>query len=175
MHAASEPHVVSGQDLDIGGHGMVGFYDKMLPSYANKLGKKYGAQAEKTTVNIGTLTGKALVKKLREVMTNDAGTKEILNQVARVAEVNNVDPVRAFKTIQNSSQPPRANAQSWAGAIRKIDELRKAQSEEVWSLKITPEMRKAIMSEGQPLFSAPPVPPFARATRDKTRGDDQTH
>jgi hypothetical protein len=35
---------LEGNDLSIGGEGMRGFYDKMLPAAANKLGKKHGAQ-----------------------------------------------------------------------------------------------------------------------------------
>jgi hypothetical protein len=35
---------ISGQNLDIGGEGMKGFYDKIVPSFLNQFGKKYGAQ-----------------------------------------------------------------------------------------------------------------------------------
>jgi hypothetical protein len=35
---------LSGLDLQVGGEGMKGFYDKMLPDYLNTLGKKYGTQ-----------------------------------------------------------------------------------------------------------------------------------
>ena len=46
---ALNPHndaykVLSGQDLNIGGEGMKGFYDKMVPAFLNKFGKKYGSQ-----------------------------------------------------------------------------------------------------------------------------------
>jgi hypothetical protein len=37
---------LSGVDLQVGGEGMKGFYDEMLPSYANKYLKKYGAKVE---------------------------------------------------------------------------------------------------------------------------------
>jgi uncharacterized protein YneF (UPF0154 family) len=37
-------HVLSNQDLEIGGEGMKGFYDKILVDYAKKFGKKYGAK-----------------------------------------------------------------------------------------------------------------------------------
>jgi hypothetical protein len=33
-----------GADLQVGGEGMKGFYDKILPDYLNNYGKKYGAQ-----------------------------------------------------------------------------------------------------------------------------------
>jgi hypothetical protein len=37
-------HLLEGQDLQVGGEGMKGFYDKILPDYLNNYGKKYGAQ-----------------------------------------------------------------------------------------------------------------------------------
>jgi hypothetical protein len=43
----AEPHKkLSGIDLQIGGEGMKGFYDKMLPDYLNNFGKPYGAQVQ---------------------------------------------------------------------------------------------------------------------------------
>lgn len=35
---------LSGVDLQVGGEGMLGFYDKILPSYLNKYGSKWGAK-----------------------------------------------------------------------------------------------------------------------------------
>jgi hypothetical protein len=35
-----------GVDLQVGGEGMMGFYDKMIPDYLNSFGKKYGVQTE---------------------------------------------------------------------------------------------------------------------------------
>ena len=35
---------LSGQNLEVGGEGMKGFYDKMVPAFLNKFGKKYGSQ-----------------------------------------------------------------------------------------------------------------------------------
>ncbi len=41
---------VSGDNLTIGGAGMEGFYDKILPAAANKLGKRYGVKVGRTEV-----------------------------------------------------------------------------------------------------------------------------
>jgi hypothetical protein len=41
-----------GLDLKVGGEGMEGFYDKMLPDYLNKLGKEYGVQVEKSAIPV---------------------------------------------------------------------------------------------------------------------------
>jgi hypothetical protein len=38
---------LSGIDLDVGGEGMKGFYDKILPDFINKYGKKYGIAVKK--------------------------------------------------------------------------------------------------------------------------------
>jgi hypothetical protein len=42
-----------GVDLDVGGEGMKGFYDQMLPSYLNQFGKKYGAEVGQVQVPVG--------------------------------------------------------------------------------------------------------------------------
>ena len=42
--------VLKEQDLRIGGEGMKGFYDKMLPSFMNKYGKKWGAKVGEVTL-----------------------------------------------------------------------------------------------------------------------------
>ena len=39
---SSETATISGDNLRVGGEGMKGFYDKMLPSFMNKYGKKWG-------------------------------------------------------------------------------------------------------------------------------------
>ena len=38
--------MLSGLDLELGGEGMKGFYDKIIPDYLNTFGKQYGAQVE---------------------------------------------------------------------------------------------------------------------------------
>jgi len=45
---------ISGEGLRIGGGGMSGFYDKILPAVANSLGKPYGAQVAPTRVSEDT-------------------------------------------------------------------------------------------------------------------------
>jgi hypothetical protein len=41
---------ISGLDLQVGGEGMKGFYDKILPDYLNSLGKPYGASVGRMDV-----------------------------------------------------------------------------------------------------------------------------
>ncbi len=46
-------HTLKGIDLKVGGEGMKGFYDKILPEYMNKFGKKWGAKVGETNIVTG--------------------------------------------------------------------------------------------------------------------------
>jgi hypothetical protein len=45
----SGSHVIKGKELEVGGEGMKGFYDKMVPTFLNKFGKKHGVQVNTST------------------------------------------------------------------------------------------------------------------------------
>jgi hypothetical protein len=49
--------IYEGVDLQVGGEGMKGFYDKILPGYLNNYGKQYGAQVGE--IDIVTALGKS--------------------------------------------------------------------------------------------------------------------
>ena len=49
---AGDHHYLEGENLNIGGEGMKGFYDKMVPSFLNQFGKKYGAQVSQMQVPV---------------------------------------------------------------------------------------------------------------------------
>src|SRR5262249_33170614 len=49
----SQMPTISGTDLKVGGSGMKGFYDKMLPAFVNKYAKKWGAKVEDGQVEAG--------------------------------------------------------------------------------------------------------------------------
>lgn len=46
-------HVLSGEGLKIGGEGMKGFYDQIIPKSVNKIAKEYGAKVEKGKTSDG--------------------------------------------------------------------------------------------------------------------------
>jgi len=45
---------IKGEDLTVGGEGMKGFYDKILPDYLNNFGKQYGASVGQLQLPTGT-------------------------------------------------------------------------------------------------------------------------
>jgi len=45
-------HTLEDQDVKVGGEGMKGFYDRMVPAFLNKFGKKHGVQVQPGSVSI---------------------------------------------------------------------------------------------------------------------------
>ena len=51
MMGMEDGGILDSQDIAVGGEGMKGFYDKMLPSFMNKYGKKWGVKVEDIKLN----------------------------------------------------------------------------------------------------------------------------
>jgi hypothetical protein len=60
---------LSGQGLAIGGEGMKGFYDNILPKSLEKLGKKFDAKVGKTTMDGVEVWSMDITPKMRESVT----------------------------------------------------------------------------------------------------------
>ena len=121
---------LSGVDLKVGGEGMKGFYDKIMPDYAARYGKKWGAKVGETKIAVSPKSD------LLVEMVNDG-----------LWEVNSADdpgdmPLAEFPTRQE--------------ALNYVDSLDRAET--LHSIAITPAMRDSVM-QGQPLFYKPPVIP----------------
>lgn len=64
---------IAGLDLKVGGQGMKGFYDKILPDFLNKYGKKWGAKVGETQIPSGSSDKRVLDTILREDFGTDWG------------------------------------------------------------------------------------------------------
>ena len=53
--AADKETNLTGLDLKVGGEGMHGFYDKIVPDYLNKIGKRFGAKVGTAATNLQAL------------------------------------------------------------------------------------------------------------------------
>jgi hypothetical protein len=51
METGGKETEFTGLDLKVGGEGMKGFYDKILPDYMNKFGKKWGVKVGETEIS----------------------------------------------------------------------------------------------------------------------------
>ncbi len=139
LGANNEPRDVwrslSGIDLKVGGEGMSGFYDKILPAYANKFGKPFGAKVEPLTLppSRGVAAG---VDVPFEVF--NATTGEVVaifpgegDAAAEVDRLRNENPRETYDYDFQKESVPGAD---------------------VHSLPITQAMANAALEEGFPLF-----------------------
>ena len=139
-----DTRVLSGLDLKVGGEGMRGFYDKILPDFANKYGKKWGAKVEE-----GKIAGKENLgpdwDDLRDRI--DRGLMKEQNLGFR-------SPSEARKYISANHNDWQDRWEVVSPELKKdINEYvqRKFPPQKIHSIPITPQMRKAVIFHGQPI------------------------
>lgn len=88
---------IAGIDLQVGGEGMIGFYDQILPSYLNTFGKPYGSQV--STLN----------------MTSSRGAPQI-DEIQRMAGINQ-DQWRAMTGEERVRLSQEMQAKANAGGM----------------------------------------------------------
>ncbi|CAB4179024.1 hypothetical protein UFOVP1022_31 [uncultured Caudovirales phage] len=118
---------LSGVNLDIGGEGMKGFYDKMIPEYINKYAKKWGMGMKKA--NLNHPTGIFKEEEVKQMFKENNITKEEFNKlpaseknkmwksIDKGEEVHFVDlSDMAKKEIKEKGQPLFAGIGALSGA-----------------------------------------------------------
>jgi hypothetical protein len=118
---------LTGQDIKVGGEGMKGFYDKMIPTFLNKIGKPHGAQ-------VGTMA----VQHEHAPMTSGDVLDDLAARGHSQEQINNMQRAdlaahRSLMEAERAAQPaPQVN---------------------LHALPITPQMREHINNEGLPLYA----------------------
>jgi hypothetical protein len=130
---------LTGEEIEVGGEGMKGFYDKMIKNYANKFGKKFGAKVGTTKIQSDANVLEHMDSLVVENEAADGFTIEGLTQrLNRVVDRVTGGQVLNFRT--------RAEAEQFIQ-----NEL---VDTEVWNLPITKNMRNSVLEKGVPLFGA---------------------
>lgn len=143
---------IEGLDLKVGGEGMTGFYDKILPAAVNKLVKKFGAKVDRTSVPTATGSeGEAI---------DDAAKTQYGPQIARI--------MQQIDDAQEAGDEAREQ-ELWAqrAALAKQAEQETAARRAgvpVHSLTLTPALKDAAMQEGFALFHGGQAEPRGRIT-----------
>jgi hypothetical protein len=120
---------LTGVDLKVGGEGMKGFYDKIIPDAANKLGKQWGAKVGETKINVSPQVGPDVS------IVDDHG----LFQVNDPNEPHE-QPLAEFDTLEEAKNYVKA-----LGGGKKT----------VPYLPITPQMRAGVKGVPYSLFGIP--------------------
>tara|TARA_E500000081_G_scaffold22070_1_gene25714 strand:+ start:2228 stop:5569 length:3342 start_codon:yes stop_codon:yes gene_type:complete len=148
-------------DLEIGGKGMKGFYDDMLPKFLNKFGKKYNAKLE-----TGSIGNEYSIYKASDIKENMPYTaigssnntyaiyKIIFNYEAGMngryeLTMKKDGNVQTIDFDPNFDKMKRSLAEELEGF--KVPEIKKLNKIEVPFMVITPEMKKDILTEGVPI------------------------
>jgi hypothetical protein len=151
--------VFSGLDLKVGGEGMKGFYDKIIPEYMNKFGKKWGAKVGELKIGIGKgtpiYTGPEWTEEMGKTLDKIATDENLPVSITRAAQ-DVIDlsgrSERSFKQVMEM-YGNETLAKMIGGKLERAGE-----SSTVHSLDITPSMKQSVLKEGLPLFQlAPPV------------------
>jgi hypothetical protein len=160
--AASKDTRFTGTELDVGGSGMKGFYDKILPSAVNKWAKKFGAKVGDTTIPSDdgvkrnkakglSADHKAEVRALAKT-ADEFSFEEFNEQLREIAgiEVSEEGYEDLVGDARGAGVPTGAVTAfvKWAN-----DEVKRRAIESfpAHSIDITPAMRDAVQA-GQPLF-----------------------
>jgi hypothetical protein len=108
---------LTGTDLQVGGHGMRGFYDKLLPNFVNKYVKKWGGKVEDGTVDA---TGDAL--NVHSLDITPAMRESVLRgqPLFKVRDQENEDLL--YNVLPKASDADVLNGMS-GGEITKADDL----------------------------------------------------
>jgi len=134
---AKVPTDFEGEGLNVGGSGMRGFYDKIVPDYLNKFGKKFGAKVGETEFPV---PGDKRITIRRGINGWDVES--------RIDE--NVGREQGLAFFSDEDYGGKEGAQK---AAQKDAEDRTTPKKKVQYLPITPEMRQSVGQEGVPLFN----------------------
>lgn len=129
-------HELKGQELDVGGEGMKGFYDKILPDFINKYGKKHGLKVGQTNLKAGRDTGNF------NEFVDWAGTQDTGRPFSRKELMD------MWESYKNGSNIVLVDRYMKSGADV---------NQNVHYFDLTPEAKESFLKKGQPLFAVPPA------------------
>lgn len=124
-----------GVDLEVGGEGMAGFYDRILPDYLNRYGKKWGARVEET--NLATN-----IQRRVDLRGDEVGRTVMGGETVWMQRTSGEGPVLVVR-VTNADWQPTPGFVYW----KYIPDA----GIPVHSIDVNQSMRDSVM-QGQPLF-----------------------
>ena len=136
-------------DLKVGGEGMKGFYDRIIPDFLNKYAKKWGTKVEETRIPTNKMVEGLAVE--GQVVSSERGDLAQITFPESFADNQIYIGERGTTTTERNYARVFA---SYEDAQRAVEEFTKGNT--VHSLPITESMKKAVLYTGQPRFKLPP-------------------
>lgn len=147
----------TGLDLKVGDHGMKVFYDEMLPSYVNKFTKKWGGQVTDEAYPVKGIRAlkpyekEELKDTIKGIMQNDHTFEEAQEKVHEL--LPGLDLTEELYEDMLAAGRDRSRGNTAASFARELIGMNKKNKLTLHTLTITPEMKRAALTKGFPLFS----------------------
>ena len=141
-------------DLKVGGEGMMGFYDKMLPDYLNNYGKSYGAKVEMDSVPVSTRDPKSTGWDGGQGDHPFMTSQDLSEPFDGMVELLRRNP----ETGEQELVGRMLRADSEARIASELMKLDKVNQIKLHNFPITPEMRESIKQKGLPLYQQVGIP-----------------
>ncbi|MCK5014035.1 MAG: hypothetical protein KAS66_09455 [Candidatus Omnitrophica bacterium] len=162
---------LSGLDLKVGGEWAYHLYDKMIPQYLKKFGKKFGAEVGTAKIEIGgerigEYVGPELdIGGLNAIPDSDLNAAQ-RGQIYDVGSAMEEDGLSFKRAMEEYGSRGLAEIVGGKFEARKETSINQ-------TLTITPELKRAALFEGMPLFQTKPaeVPTFAETREPVTEED----
>ena len=145
---------LSGEGLQVGGEGMKGFYDKMLPDYLNSYGKSYGAQVQMDSVPVSTRDPKSTGWDGGQGDHPFMTSQDLSEPFDGMVELLRRNP----ETGEHELVGRMLRADSEARIASELMKLDKYNQIKLHNFPITPEMRQQIQQKGLPLYQQIGIP-----------------
>jgi len=126
---------VEGEDLKVGGEWATHLYDKMIPQYLKKFGKKFGAEVGETKIPSDKYKG---------YINYESGTSGIGNPAVFGINKNNEKVL-----VEQFGKEDKQKAEDMADRLNANRDIGVG----VHSFTITPELKRMALYEGMPLFA----------------------
>ena len=156
--AGYEPqaHILQGDDLAFGGEGMQTFYDRMIPSTVEKLGKKWGVKVSTEEMEfppeVGPpeYVGPSVTPQQLDAL---ADRYPLASWVSEKMTEQGIDFATALKTLPITFEQMQRLAHLAGGKLGRLN-----RSEPVHVFDVTPQMREEVLNVGQPMFAIRDLP-----------------
>jgi len=135
---------ITGDNLSVGGEGMRGFYDKIVPDYLNKYGKKWGAKVGSTEIETSSVDDH---EHPHEYVYDSQKIGSLLDEGGSVYVKNSYSG--SSQLIKTRDELKEYNKNNIPNTYIIASPVKKS----VPFIPITDAMRKSVLHEGQALFS----------------------
>jgi hypothetical protein len=166
---AKEPQrtlrTLEGLDLKTGGDWAKALYDRAIPNFLNKYGKKWDAKVGETTLETSKTDDRTFT--FPETGTIRTVTNDLRNINSTASGALRTSSGDVLRVIEDGMSMDAAmdsyGTEQLVEAVGGKMQFGKARTDKVHSLDITPAMKKSVPKEGQPIskISPPAIQPTA--------------